>query len=479
MRAGLYIRVSTQEQADEGYSIGAQTERLKAYCAAKGWTVHHIYTDPGFSGSNIERPALDQMIKDVKRKKLDTVIVYKLDRLSRSQKDTLFLIEDVFLKNKVDFVSLNENFDTSTAFGRAMIGILSVFAQLEREQIKERTSMGRLERARDGYFHGGGYDPIGYDYKDGELIINEYEAMQVREVFKMFIDGLPINRIQKILQRKYTNKYGSWSNHSSVRSVLTTLIYTGKLQYLGNIFDGRHEAIIDEETFRRATKRYEEISWTRGERENKKTPFLAKHLLSGLLICGNCGGRYYGKGNYSGRGENKVYRPYYTCYSRGGSHKHMIRAEGCKNKSYAVVNLDKIITDEILKLTFEPQFLDEIIEKAQPEKPNTEVLENRIEELDKQLARIMDLYQLGTIPMDKISERVDTLNKEKVALMDEMDDPDEHVPAISRDEATNLLKSAEDILANGTIEERRKLVHSLIDYIEIVGEDILIHWAFA
>ena len=185
-RVFLYVRVSTQEQAKEGYSIDEQIDRLKDYARAKGWIVVNVYVDGGYSGSNTNRPALKDMIKDVEAKKGDCVIVYKLDRLSRSQKDTLELIEDYFLTNNVDFVSMTENFDTSTPFGKAMIGILSVFAQLEREQIKERMSMGREGRAKEGKFHGGGYAPIGYDYVDSQLIINEYEAMQIREIYKLY-----------------------------------------------------------------------------------------------------------------------------------------------------------------------------------------------------------------------------------------------------------------------------------------------------
>ena len=138
LRVVCYVRVSTREQAEKGYSVSEQQERLKAYCLAKDWVVAQVITDPGFSGAKLERPGMQQLISLVQAKKCDAVLVWKLDRLSRSQKDTLYLIEDVFLKNGCAFVSMNENFDTSTAFGRAMIGILSVFAQLEREQIRER-----------------------------------------------------------------------------------------------------------------------------------------------------------------------------------------------------------------------------------------------------------------------------------------------------------------------------------------------------
>ena len=170
MVTALYARVSTDAQAEEGYSIDIQGERLEAYCNLKGYESFEHYIDGGYSGSNLNRPSMQRLIQDCKDKKIDRVVVYKLDRLSRSQKDTLYLIEEVFLPHGVDFVSINESFDTSTPFGRAVIGILSVFAQLERENIRERTRAGMLGRVRDGYWPGGGRVPFGYDY-DAKLNI--------------------------------------------------------------------------------------------------------------------------------------------------------------------------------------------------------------------------------------------------------------------------------------------------------------------
>ena len=126
-----YVRVSTENQL-ENYSIEEQTVRIRSYCQAKGWHLLKIYTDGGYSGGNTNRPALQQMLFDIKQGKADAVVVYKLDRLSRSQKDTLNLIEDYMLAAGVDFISINENFDTSSPFGRAMIGILSVLRSWRR-----------------------------------------------------------------------------------------------------------------------------------------------------------------------------------------------------------------------------------------------------------------------------------------------------------------------------------------------------------
>lgn len=234
-RTAIYIRVSTQEQAMEGYSIQAQTERLQAYCKAKGWGVFHAYTDAGFSGSNMQRPALSQLLDDVEAGRVDCVLVYKLDRLSRSQKDTLHMIEDVFLDHGCDFVSMSENFDTSTPLGRAMIGILSVFAQLEREQIRERMAMGRTERAKSGLWQGGGWVPIGYDYVDGRLVPNPVRAAAVRDIYDLFLAGTPITSIKLIVNKKYALNLAD----TTVRSVLSHRLYVGDIVWMGNVYKGQ------------------------------------------------------------------------------------------------------------------------------------------------------------------------------------------------------------------------------------------------
>ena len=150
------------------------------------------------------RPKIKELIKDVKENKIKTVIVYKLDRLSRSQKDTLYLIEDIFIPNDVDFISLNESIDTSTPYGRAMIGILSAFAQLERENIFMRTRMGMLERVKQGYWPGGGTIPFGYDYdrKAGILVPNK-DAGTVRKVYQLYLKGYSAMKIAEMLDLKY------------------------------------------------------------------------------------------------------------------------------------------------------------------------------------------------------------------------------------------------------------------------------------
>lgn len=480
MLVGIYTRVSTQEQV-EGYSLSEQENRLKAYCVARDWTIANVYSDAGFSGGNINRPALQKLINDIRNKKIDTVVVYKLDRLSRSQKDTLNIIEDIFIKNSINFISINENFDTSTAFGKAMIGVLSVFAQLERDTIKERMRLGAIGRAKDGYFHGGGFVPIGYDYVGSKLIINEYEALQVREIYDLFLKGYPISRIRKILASKYTNKYGNWYSDSSVRSCLTTPIYYGKVTYAGEMYDGQHDPIVSEELFNKVQNRIKELDNNKTERA--KTPFKPTQLLGGIIWCQNCGARYYSH-HINGRKHLKDHKgwDYYTCYSRTKSHKRMIKDPSCKSKSWRVEEVDKLVIDEILKLQFDKSYIQKIIDADNNEATeDIEVtLNKRIEDISNQLDKVMDLYQLGNVPLDKIAERVNSLTSERTALENELYNytvGKAENKKISPTEVNDILKNASTILESNDMDAKRMLVHSLIEYIEI-GDTIKIHWAF-
>ena len=243
----LYLRVSTEAQADEGYSLAAQAEKLEAYCRMKGIDRFTQYVDGGFSGSNLSRPAVTQLIDCIRCGEVERVVVYKLDRLSRSQKDTLYLIEDVFAPHGVDFVSINENIDTGTPYGRAMIGILSAFAQLERENIFLRTRMGMVERVRQGYWPGGGKIPFGYDYDAAKgILVPNRDADTVREIYARYLAGESAGSIARALGLRYEHL---------VRQILDRESNTGVILYKGERYPGRHEPLIDRETWLRAQRR--------------------------------------------------------------------------------------------------------------------------------------------------------------------------------------------------------------------------------
>lgn len=229
----IYVRVSTQEQAAEGYSIQEQAERLTKYCEAHGWNITKVYTDPGFSGANRDRPALQLLCSDVKRTCSIRCLFISWTVFPDHKKIPSISLRMSF-KNQIAFVSMLENFDTGTPFGRAMIGILSVFAQLERDQIRERSQMGHDARAKEGYFHGGGYAPIGYNYENGLLSINEYEAAIVRRAYKLFLDGLPVHSIYLTMEKEFPagTRFGRIT-YSSVESMLKTILYAGFITWKG------------------------------------------------------------------------------------------------------------------------------------------------------------------------------------------------------------------------------------------------------
>lgn len=448
-KAGCYVRVSTENQI-ENYSIDEQISRLKAYCKAKDYVIVKFYVDGGWSGGNTNRPALQQMLKDIQTGAIDTVVVYKLDRLSRSQKDTLNLIEDSFLANNVNFVSVNENFDTSTPFGRAMIGILSVFAQLEKDQITERFTMGRIGRAKNGYFHGG-TPPVGYDYIDGLLIVNDYEALQVKTLYERFAKGYPLHNCWRYMQKNFTNKYGAWSSEVLIRNVLKNRVYLGEVTYSGIHYKGIHEPIISEELYQNVQNVFENSK--RNADSFRRSPFKASTLLSGLIFCGNCGSRYHGEhGNYS-------------CYSRTKGDPKYIKDPNCKNKKWKIPDLDNLVIDFIAKLNFE--------ESTEPdctdETPKIDY-SKRIAEIDRQISKLIDLYQIGSIPIDTISKKMDSLAAEKETL--ENAAIEVSVPPVTVTEKLEFKSRFLALLDDGALEEKRACLANLIDKIIIDDEDV-------
>ena len=444
-KVAIYIRVSTLEQKEEGYSIPAQKEKLLLYCKAKDWVVSDVYIDGGYSGSNLDRPDLKRLLGSLKD--IDLVLVYKLDRLSRSQKDTLFLIEDEFIKNNVDFVSMTENFDTTTAFGRAMIGILSVFAQLERENIRERSKLGRVERAKKGLWAGPPNPPLGYDLVDSKLIVNDYEAMQVREIFDLYLKGWGKQRIANhFIKKGYTNKYGDWdnvSNHVIIR-IVTNRSYVGEVSYAKKWYKGIHEPIIDIDTFAIANSM---------KKQRKGNSTVVKYFLSGLLICGKCGAGYIV--------DAKNNKRYHICKNRKHGYKQDFK---CDNTIFRVEFLEEQAKEKIKEMVLNK---DETIRNKYKEMENKEVviednvINDRLKEIDKQIEKLMDLYQLDTIPIEIFSTRIEKLYEEKKALSKEIKVENTDLD-IDIEEILDILKDFDEVWDTLEVEEKKEIARVLL-----------------
>lgn len=455
-----YVRVSTENQL-ENYSIDEQVARLKGYCTAKGWTLLKIYTDGGFSGGSLNRPALTQMLADLRTSKVEAVVVYKLDRLSRSQKDTLTLIEDEFLAHSVDFVSINENFDTSTPFGRAMIGMLSVFAQLEKDQITERFTMGRIGRSKAGYYHGGSTPPTGYDYVDGHLVVNSYEALIIREIYRLFLAGRSINAISRELAPKYAIPCSA----AKIRHILKNSVYTGRVKFAGKEYPGIHEPLISEEMYTEVQRLFQSPEREAGKTSAQKTPFRAGYLLSSLIYCAHCGARY--SANHG----------YYRCYSRSKSSRRFIKDPNCQNEHWEISALDHYVVSSIRQLTNDRKHLETFLSECSrlEEKPiDGQKIKARLAEIENQLNQVLHLYQIGSIPMEMIAERAQKLDAEKRRLVQEL----AAVPA-AKEEAERFL-IASDAFAEGydraDTDARRMYINSLIAAIYVDGRTVHIQW---
>ena len=245
-KACVYTRVSTDAQGEDGkVSLPEQERMAKACIESKGWQYIRTYEDNGYSGRTTDRPALQQMLSDIRKGGIDAIVIYKLDRLSRKQRDTLTIIEESLLENKVDLVSLNETLDTTSPWGRAMIGVLSSFNQLESENIALRTAMGRYATAREGGY-AGGKPPLGYRVVEGHLVIVPEEAEIVRLVYELRAEGKTLMAITDELNaRGYRSKKGNEFKHSAIQTILNNEdTYRGNYKYGKESSENTHEPIL-------------------------------------------------------------------------------------------------------------------------------------------------------------------------------------------------------------------------------------------
>lgn len=444
----IYIRVSTDFQAEEGYSIDAQKEALEAYCKMKQIKNYEFFIDGGWSGSNLDRPEIKRLIDMCKKGKISHCIVYKLDRLSRSQKDTLYLIEDVFNAHNVDFVSINENLDTSTPMGRLMIGILSAFAQLERENIRERTRMGMKERVKSGLWMGGGRIPFGYDYdpNEGVLVPNE-DAETVRQMYDLYLQGFSTNSIAKMLGLKYERL---------CIQILRRKTNIGIIEYNGEEYKGKHEPIVSEEVFYRTMEMM--------ERRKSNIHSYGTKLLTGLLYCGHCGARFrYQKW---GNGKDKL-----ICYSTQGSNReYLVKDENCPQEKLWAEDVERIVIDTMLNIKMSELKEDKSTDKAQNVQQLLEAQKNKIA---ASIKKLLNLYAVSDKDDDILLETINEQKKqlEKIEMQIKKEGEYKKIEK-DRERLQTLAKNLPSIWEHADLRERQTILKSLINKIIIKDEEI-------
>ncbi|WP_256464962.1 MULTISPECIES: recombinase family protein [unclassified Bradyrhizobium] len=285
LRCAVYTRKSSEEGLDMDFnSLDAQRESCEAYIVsqrAEGWTaVSDRYDDGGFSGGTLERPALKRLLADVQASKIDVIVVYKIDRLSRSMLDFLNLVE-MFERHGVTFVSVTQSFNTKDAMGRMALNILVTFAQFERELIGERIRDKVAASRKRGKWMGG-WTPLGYEVRDRKLLIHEADAERVRAIFRRFVQLKSATLLaRELVAANERTRYGHLLDKGVLYKILHNRVYLGEAVHKGTSYPGEHKAIIDRKLWDQVHAILKESPRKRANNSRAQTPALLKGLLFG------------------------------------------------------------------------------------------------------------------------------------------------------------------------------------------------------
>lgn len=283
LRCAVYTRKSSEEGLDmEFNSLDAQRESCEAYVAsqrAEGWVcMRERYDDGGFSGGTLERPGLKALLEDVEAGLVDVIVVYKIDRLSRSLMDFAKLVE-AFDRNNVTFVSVTQAFNTTTSMGRLTLNILLSFAQFEREVTGERIR-DKFAASRAKGMWMGGFVPMGYDVVDRKLVINEAEAATVRHMFQRFVElGSATLLTRELVAKGTLNKRGKPIDKGFLYKLFRNRVYLGEAVHKGTSYPGEHQAIIDQPLWDQVHAILQESPRQRAANTRAKTPAMLKGLI--------------------------------------------------------------------------------------------------------------------------------------------------------------------------------------------------------
>ena len=367
VRCAIYTRKSTEEGLQQEFnSLDSQREASEAFVASQkneGWQViPDHFDDGGYTGGNMDRPALKRLLAAVEARSVDCIVVYKVDRLSRSLLDFARIIE-VFDRNGVSFAAVTQQFNTTTSIGRLTLNILLSFAQFEREIISERTRDKMSAARRKGKWIGG-HPVLGYDIdpKGGRIIINPAEAEQVRTLFSLYLSKgstLPVlQEAQRVglLSKQWTTEDGNVRGgkpftRGSLHATLTNVLYTGMVDHKGVLYPGEHDRIIDQET-------WDAVHHTLRRNGNDKGATVRNKLgalLRGVLFCVPCGAPMMH--TYTMR-KSKRYR-YYVCYNA-----QQQGWQNCETKSVSAQAIESAVLDSVRRIGTDPKLAEAIATEA-------------------------------------------------------------------------------------------------------------------
>lgn len=497
VRCAIYTRKSSDEGLDQDFnSLHAQREAAEAYIASQkavGWVcVPTRYDDGGFTGGNMDRPAVKQLLADIEAGLIDCVVVYKVDRLSRSLLDFTRLME-TFEKHGVSFVSVTQQFNTSHSMGRLTLNILLSFAQFEREIISERTRDKIAATKRKGMW-GGGRPILGYDIErlpgGNRLVVNKDEAKRVHRIFELYLEcGSVSQTIRRLDEMGWTNK--AWTtkagkpqggrpfDKSQLFNLLTNVAYLGKVKHKDNVYDGQHEAIVDEDLFNRVARAMK--ANRSGDGRGSSNKYGA--LLKGLIRCKACGCAmiHHYASDRTKAGVEKRYR-YYVCVraQKRGWHE-------CPGPSLPAQELEDFVIDQIRSLGTDDALMADSVRGAQDRlRMRVAELEIDFEQINRQLVvargELKNIIDSGTErngsaarasglreEVRELTAQQRSLNARIVAMRDRLFDEDELAGALEAfDPMWQALKT----------NERVRLVQLLVRQVEYDAESETISVTF-
>ena len=389
VRCAIYTRKSTDEGLESEFnSLDAQKLACSKYIdiqAHEGWQqLEHNYDDGGFSGANTDRPALKRLLADIAAKAVDVVIVYKIDRLSRSLLDFLNMMH-LFTQHSVAFVSVTQQFNTSTSIGRCMLSIMMTFAEYERDNSRERT-IDKIAASKKRGMWMGGYTPYGYNSVDKKLVIDEQQAEIVRLMFSEFTKTHSLKAVvimlksrdvkTKVCVDKTGRSTGGKHFHiNSVYNIISNPIYYGKIAHKGQLYDGQHEAIVTAEVWQAAQSIKAIAPRVRAAHTKRKVPA----MLQGLLRCGGCNSSM--TPSYTRKKCGKLYRYYVP-----DAHKKA-KCINCPVRQVSAPEVENVVLNQLHQVLSSPEVLVNVWHKSNTN-TNTDsdaiankISENRVREL--------------------------------------------------------------------------------------------------
>jgi site-specific DNA recombinase len=485
VRCAVYTRKSTEEGLEQEFnSLDAQREAAEAYIKSQGhagWVcLPGHYADGGFSGGNTDRPALQRLLADIRAGQIDAVLVYKVDRLSRSLLDFATLMQ-TFEQHRVAFVSVTQRIDTSTSMGRLVLNMLLSFAQFERELISERTRDKIAATRRKGKW-AGGHPVLGYDVdpRSLRLVVNQDEAERVKAIFQLYLEHRSLLPVVQVLSRRdwrtkcWTTRRGHPRGGrpfttTALHKLLTNVTYIGKIKYKTEVHDGEHAAIVDAAVWQQVQALLGRNGRTGGALARSRSAA----LLQGLLHCRPCGCAM--TPSHSTKNGTKRYR-YYVCSSA------QKRGRGtCPSRSLPAGEIEQLVVAQIQSLGRDPAVLHEVLAQArQQEAVRRAECQAEQRNLTKELARHhAELRQLSqqlrpgadhgavVTRLADLQEQITTVEQRAAAVRDQLRAL--APPALYEDEVAAALAHFHPVWEALTPRERARVIQLLVERVEYDG----------